>query len=492
MSSSNQLRIRVVEAKGLAAKGLTGSADPYCIVTLEKNQVKTSVAKKTLNPKWDEEFVFDIKQEKSSAMGMSQLEIIVWDHNSIFSNDFLGTISIPLHSIEPGELVDKWYTLCPRKAKDKVAGQVRIQAQRSESEGTLSIRDFHLLATLGHGSYGKVLMVRKKDTNRIYAMKIIKKEMLIKRQKVKHTRSEKNILVSAHNHPFIVSLKYAFQSEDKLYLVLDYVSGGELFYHLQQAKRFPEDRAKFYAAEIIIALEFLHKNGVIYRDLKPENILLDMNGHVILTDFGLCKEGIGYEDRTTTFCGTPEYMAPEMLAKQPYGMAVDWWSFGTLLFEMIAGLPPFYSKNGPVMIRQIMEAQIQFPSHFTEEAKDICGRLLIRDPAKRLGAQRDGLELREHPFFAGVEWDKIEAREIEPPFKPKVKSSTDTSNFDPRFTAEPPTDPQEPSRHLSESLQKMFTGFEFNDDTHNADEEGTMVELGGELDKAIDKMSISK
>ncbi len=286
---------------------------------------------------------------------------------------------------------------------------------------------------------------------------------------MQHTKSEKTVLIAANDHPFLVGLKYSFQTDDKLYLVLDYISGGELFYHLQQARRFEEDRARFYAAEILIALEFLHHNGVIYRDLKPENVLLDMNGHVALTDFGLCKEGIGYEERTSTFCGTPEYMAPEMLAKQSYGFPVDYWSFGTLLYEMIAGLPPFYNKNGPQMIKQIMEADIKFPAHFSEEAKSICAGLLARDPAQRLGARGGVEEVKQHPFFAGVEWDKIYAKQVEPPFKPKLKSEADTANFDPRFTSEAPSDSPEPNaKKISPELQKLFTGFEYS---HHKSEE---------------------
>lgn len=457
----NKLVVRVIEGKDLTGKDFNGLSDPYCILTLEKSQVKTRVIKKNLNPAWNEEFVFDISKETATPTVLPMLEVLVWDHNSVLSDDFLGCIQIALHELEPGQLYDRWYVLAPRKAKDKISGSLHLSILRTGSENTLTTKDFQLLATLGQGSYGKVLQVRKKDTGRVYAMKIIKKETLIRRQKVQHTKSEKAILIAANSHPFLVGLKYSFQSDDKLYLVLDYIAGGELFYHLQQARRFDEDRARFYAAEILLALEFLHEHGVIYRDLKPENVLLDMNGHIALTDFGLCKEGIGYSDMTSTFCGTPEYMAPEMLSKVPYGKAVDWWSFGTLLFEMLAGLPPFYNKNSPLMVKMIMEADIKFPPFFSEDAKSICAGLLMRDPAQRLGT--NGVEeVKAHSFFRAIDWEKVYNKEIEPPFKPKLRSTTDLSNFDPRFTQEVPTDNPDPeAKVISAEFQKLFHGFEY-------------------------------
>jgi|EP00161_Ancyromonas_sigmoides_P006997 serine/threonine protein kinase len=459
----NKLIVKVLAARELAGKDFGGSSDPFATVTLDEQQCRTRTVRKTLAPEWGEEFAFDVTRESTSPTSMSMLEVQVWSHNQVFANDFLGVVQVPIHSIEPGRSYEKWHVLAPRKAKDKVSGSVQLEIMRTDSEGTLSTRDFQLLATIGQGSYGKVLQVKKKDNGQIYALKIIKKETLIRRQKIKHTKSEKSILIAANDHPFLVGLKYSFQSEDKLYLVLDYISGGELFYHLQKARRFEEDRAKFYAAEILIALEFLHQNGVIYRDLKPENVLLDMDGHVVLTDFGLCKEGIGYDERTQTFCGTPEYMAPEMLAKTPYGFPVDWWSFGTLLYEMIAGLPPFYSKNGPLMIKQIMEAEIKFPAHFSEDARSICTALLSRDPAQRLGSRGGADEVKTHPFFASLDWEAMYRKGIDPPFKPKMRSETDLVNFDPRFTEMTPTDesPGPQDKKIPEEMQRMFDGFDY-------------------------------
>ena len=239
----------------------------------------------------------------------------------------------------------------------------------------MSINDFTLLKVVGKGSFGKVLQVRKKDTGRIYAMKVMKKEDLVRRDEIAHTRSERNVLAQCRN-PFLVSLKFSFQTPEKLYLVLDYINGGELFYHMQREGRFGEERTRFYAAEIVLALEHLHSNNVVYRDLKPENILLDCNGHIALTDFGLCKENLKTSgDTTRTFCGTAEYLAPEVLKSQPYGRAVDWWSLGIVIFEMLTGLPPFYVENTNEMYKRIMGGVISWPEAMLPAARDLIEKV---------------------------------------------------------------------------------------------------------------------
>jgi len=312
---------------------------------------------------------------------------------------------------------------------------------------SLKPEDFELLQVVGKGSFGKVFQVRKKDTGQIYAMKVLKKEVLLKRKQVVHTQTERRILEGI-THPFLVSLRFAFQTEDKLYMILDYFTGGELFFHLKSSGRFSEELARFYTAELTLALECLHKNTIVYRDIKPENVLLDEEGHIRLTDFGLSKESITGDTLTHTFCGTPEYLAPEVIHGAGYNKAVDWWSLGTLLYEMITGLPPFFNTNVHVMYEKIMRAPLTFPAYVSPEAQSLLTGLLQRNPAQRIGGgSRDAEELKEHPFFASINWTALENKEITPPFRPFTKDgATDTSNIDEEFKREAPTDtPMQPS-----------------------------------------------
>jgi len=283
---------------------------------------------------------------------------------------------------------------------------------------------------------------------------------VLARNEIEHTLAEKEVM-SKINHPFIVSLKYSFQTEDRLYLVMDYMSGGELFFHLQKEEKFPEARAKFYAAEICLALEHIHSLNIIYRDLKPENILLDHYGHVCMTDFGLCKQSIGVSENTGTFCGSLAYMAPDVIDPDEktggYGRTVDWWSFGCLLYEMISGLPPFYHSDQVQMANQIRSKNLEFTADFSAPAQDLLRRLLERNPAKRLA---NAAEVKSHPFFAGIDWDALYARRVDTPFKPMVKGETDVGNFDQEFTDEQPVESFIDCR-LSESVQKNFENFSF-------------------------------
>ena len=266
-------------------------------------------------------------------------------------------------------------------------GALRIGVKYVENkQRSLKIEDFELLKVVGKGSFGKVMQVMKKDTQRIYALKTIRKQHIISRSEVTHTLAERSVLAQINN-PFIVPLKFSFQSPEKLYLVLAFVNGGELFHHLQKEQRFDINRSRFYAAELLCALECLHGFGVIYRDLKPENILVDYVGHIALCDFGLCKLDMKDEDKTNTFCGTPEYLAPELLHGQGYTKAVDWWTLGVLLYEMLTGLPPFYDENTNEMYRKILAEPLHFPGPdvVPPAARDLLTRLLDRDATRRLG-----------------------------------------------------------------------------------------------------------
>lgn len=296
-----------------------------------------------------------------------------------------------------------------------------------------SLDDFILMKVIGKGSYGKVMLVRHKGGEGVYAMKMLRKENVIKRNQVEHTKTERNVL-EAVSHPFIVTLHYAFQTPKKLYFVLEYCPGGELFFHLSRAGRFSEGRCRFYTSEILLAIEYLHRLNIIYRDLKPENILLDADGHVKLTDFGLSKEGIQDNFSAKSMCGTPEYLAPEILDKKGHGKAVDWYSLGALMYEMLTGLPPFYTRDREKLFERIRRGELNYPSYIHGVAKDLLQSLLRGDPSKRLGGgPGDGEEVKLHFFFSGIDWTAIQQRRVTPPFKPNVSQVGDVKYFDKEF-----------------------------------------------------------
>lgn len=314
----------------------------------------------------------------------------------------------------------------------------------SEAEQLVTLTDFEILQVLGKGSFGKVYMVRKHSSQEIFAMKVLRKAELVKRNQVRHTMTERQVLTLI-SHPFIVSMRYAFQTSSKLMMISDYCCGGEIFFHLKKFRSFSEAMVRFYAAELIAALSHLHEHHILYRDLKPENILLDQDGHIQLTDFGLSKMKCTVFRGAKTFCGTPEYLAPEMLHsrknKTQYGTAIDWWSLGTLIYEMLTGWPPFFDQNYDVMCTKILKAPLRFPAQFglSPVVRNLIAGLLHRDPAKRLGcrASHGGVqELKQHPFFSNINWKLLELRSVKPPFKPRIRSPTDTQNFDKMFTRE--------------------------------------------------------
>lgn len=325
-------------------------------------------------------------------------------------------------------------------------------------------QDFELLKVLGRGGYGKVFQVRKisgKESGKIFAMKVLKKATLCRSQKdTAHTKAERSILESV-KHPFIVDLIYAFQTGNKLYLILEYLSGGELFMHLEREGIFLEDTACFYLSEIVLALEHLHRGGIIYRDLKPENILLDSKGHIKLTDFGLCKETLNNDKITHTFCGTIEYMAPEILTRTGHARGVDWWSLGALMYDMLVGHPPFSAESRRKTIEKILKGKLILPPYLTPDAKDLIRKLLQRKPQLRLCSNTEDAEpIRRHPFFSNVNWDDVLAKRCEPPIKPMLTSEEDTSLFDTRFTGQPPIDSPDESS-ISESFNRSFLGFTY-------------------------------
>ncbi|XP_032263387.1 ribosomal protein S6 kinase alpha-2 isoform X5 [Halichoerus grypus] len=320
---------------------------------------------------------------------------------------------------------------------------------------------FELLKVLGQGSYGKVFLVRKtkgSDAGQLYAMKVLKKATLKVRDRVR-SKMERDILAEV-NHPFIVKLHYAFQTEGKLYLILDFLRGGDLFSRLSKEVMFTEEDVKFYLAELALALDHLHGLGIIYRDLKPENILLDEEGHIKITDFGLSKEAIDHDKRAYSFCGTIEYMAPEVVNRRGHAQSADWWSFGVLMFEMLTGSLPFQGKDRKETMALILKAKLGMPQFLSMEAQSLLRALFKRNPCNRLGAGIDGVEeIKRHPFFVTIDWNKLYRKEIKPPFKPAVGRPEDTFHFDPEFTARTPTD--SPGVPPSANAHHLFRGFSF-------------------------------
>ena len=342
---------------------------------------------------------------------------------------------------------------------DAKMGKLNISVDyKPSTHKHLSIDDFDLLKVIGKGSFGKVMQVRKRDTNKIYALKAIRKSYIVSKSEVTHTLAERTVLARVDN-PFIVPLKFSFQSPEKLYLVLAFINGGELFYHLQREGRFDLSRSRFYTAELLCALETLHDFDIIYRDLKPENILLDYQGHIALCDFGLCKLNMKDQEKTTTFCGTPEYLAPELLLGQGYTKVVDWWTLGVLLYEMLTGLPPYYDEDVPKMYKKILQDPLRFPDNFDKDAKDLLIGLLCRDPKRRLGYHGSD-EIKSHPFFHQLSWKRLKMKGYIPPYKPPVMGAMDTSNFDQEFTREKPVD-SVVNEFLSESVQQQFGGWTY-------------------------------
>ncbi|OCT47061.1 Serine/threonine-protein kinase sck1 [Cladophialophora carrionii] len=454
---------------------------------------------KVTDPQWDHEAMFDVVSDQS------ELDVTVYDRQS---ETFLGHVRLCLKLTEQNPTLEGFFRLEPRSAEDQdISGEIHIQMHFQKVEKKhFGPNDFQILKLIGKGTFGQVYQVRKKDTGRIYAMKVLSKKVIIQKKEIQHTIGERNILVrtATTESPFIVGLKFSFQTPSDLYLVTDFMSGGELFWHLQKEGRFKEGRAKFYIAELILALKHLHQSDIVYRDLKPENILLDANGHIALCDFGLSKANLTQDDTTNTFCGTTEYLAPEVLLdEQGYTKMVDFWSLGVLVFEMCCGWSPFYAEDTQQMYKNIAFGKVRFPRDaLSTEGRNFVKGLLNRNPRHRLGANGDAEELMAHPFFADVDWDALGKKNLVPPFKPKLTSVADTSNFDPEFTNALNTSSSLNARAaalaagataestpLSPTMQNAFQGFTFVD-------ESTMEErFGGrdsQYDDRVDDNSLSR
>ncbi|KAJ2124625.1 Serine/threonine kinase [Coemansia sp. RSA 720] len=305
----------------------------------------------------------------------------------------------------------------------------------------VGFENFKFVKVLGKGNFGKVMLSEEKGTGKLYAIKVLKKEFIVENDEFDSTRSEKRVLLIANQerHPFLVGLHSCFQTSNHIFFVMEYISGGDLMMHVQKKGSFGERQAKFFACEILLGLAYFHKAGIIYRDLKLDNILLDNEGHVKIADYGLCKENMGYGQTTITFCGTPEFMAPEIVLEQRYGRAVDWWAFGVLIYEMILGTSPFHGEDENEIFDSILEDEILYPVRMSRDSVFICQALLEKDPSKRLGSgPNDAEDIMKHSFFAGVNWDDVLNKKISPLYVPEIRGRFDVSNFDPEFTTEKP------------------------------------------------------
>ncbi|TKY65658.1 Serine/threonine-protein kinase AtPK2/AtPK19 [Spatholobus suberectus] len=303
----------------------------------------------------------------------------------------------------------------------------------------VSIEDFEILKVVGQGAFAKVYQVRKKGTSEIYAMKVMRKDKIIEKNHAEYMKAERDIWTKIE-HPFVVQLRYSFQTKYRLYLVLDFVNGGHLFFQLYHQGLFREDLARIYTAEIVSAVYHLHSNGIMHRDLKPENILLDADGHVMLTDFGLAKQ---FEEstRSNSMCGTLEYMAPEIILGKGHDKAADWWSVGVLLFEMLTGKPPFCGGSRDKIQQKIVKDKIKLPAFLSTEAHSLLKGLLQKEATKRLGCGPRGIEeIKGHKWFKPINWKKLEAREIQPSFRPEVAGKHCVANFEKRWTDMPVVD----------------------------------------------------
>ncbi|KAE8723642.1 Serine/threonine-protein kinase AtPK2/AtPK19 [Hibiscus syriacus] len=320
----------------------------------------------------------------------------------------------------------------------------------------VGLKDFEVLKVVGQGAFGKVYQVRRTDTSDIYAMKVMRKDKIMERNHAEYMKSERNILTKV-DHPFVVQLRYSFQTKYRLYLVLDFVNGGHLFFQLYRQGLFREDLARIYTAEIVSAVSHLHENGIMHRDLKPENILLDADGHVMLTDFGLAKE-FDENTRSNSLCGTLEYMSPEIVLGKGHDKAADWWSVGILLYEMLTGKPPFCGGNRQKIQDKIIKEKIKLPAFLSSEAHSILKGLLQKEASKRLGSGQGGSnEIKRHKWFKSINWKKLEAREIRPSFLPEVAGNQCVANFEECWTNMPVHDSPVDSPTFGENPFKGFT-----------------------------------